>query len=242
MTAPLFSAFRLPALSAAALAAAALGWATAASAVQPPAPAADAAGAEPEREGRASAIFAGGCFWCMESPFDKLDGVISTTSGYTAGRLENPTYYQVTTGRTGHAEAIQVVYDPSKVSYETLLQVFWRNIDPFQKNRQFVDRGNQYRTGIYYAPDQKAAAEASLKEVEKRFDRKVATELEPAGPFYEAEEYHQNFYVTNPARYNSYAAACGRVPGLKKLWGEEAGGVQIIKEHNARAAGSPSAE
>ncbi|QDT15509.1 peptide-methionine (S)-S-oxide reductase MsrA [Alienimonas californiensis] len=243
MTALACSARRLPILSAAALAAAALAWAPAASAVQPPLPTADAAEGTGEQDGRASAIFAGGCFWCMESPFDKLDGVISTTSGYTAGRLEDPTYYQVTTGRTGHTEAIKVVYDPQKVSYETLLNVFWRNVDPFQQNRQFVDRGNQYRTGVYYTPEQKAAAEASLKQVQQRFDRKVATELAEAGPFYEAEAYHQDFYKTNPARYNAYAASCGRVEGLNKIWGEEAGGASIIQEHNAKAAaGTPAAE
>ncbi|MEM9703638.1 MAG: peptide-methionine (S)-S-oxide reductase MsrA [Planctomycetota bacterium] len=183
------------------------------------------------------AIFGGGCFWCLEKPFDKLEGVISTTSGYTAGNVKDPTYYQVSAGFTGHTEAMKIVFDPEKIDYETLLGMFWRNIDPFQVNGQFVDKGTQYRTAICYTtPEQKKIAEKTLKEVEKRFDRTVATELLPASEFYDAEDYHQNFYVKSPVRYNSYRAACGRDPRLKELWGDEAGGKKILEKHSKKAA------
>jgi peptide-methionine (S)-S-oxide reductase len=166
----------------------------------------------------AKATFAGGCFWCMEPPFDKLEGVISTTSGYTGGQKENPTYEEVSAGGTGHAESVQVVYDPTKVSYEDLLNVFWKNIDPTVKDQQFCDHGNQYRTAIfYYSDEQKQLAEASKEKVAERFDN-VYTEIVPASTFYPAEEYHQDYYQKNPLRYKFYRTTCGRDSRLEKLW------------------------
>jgi peptide-methionine (S)-S-oxide reductase len=184
----------------------------------PAAPAAGAAALE-------RATFAGGCFWCMEAPFDELEGVASTTSGYTGGRVEDPTYEQVSAGGTGHAEAVQVLYDPERVSYEELLRVFWRNVDPTDAGGQFCDRGNQYRTGIFYhSEEQKRQAEATKRELEGRFDRPVVTPIEAAGAFYPAEEYHQDFYDKSPIRYKVYRTGCGRDRRLEELWGEEAGG------------------
>jgi len=171
------------------------------------------------------ATFAGGCFWCMEPPFDKLDGVISTTSGYTGGHQANPTYKQVSAGSTGHTEAIQIEYDPAKVSYEELLAVFWKNIDPTTENRQFCDHGSQYRSGIFYHNDaQKNAAEKSLNKLNqtKPFDEPVVTELTSASTFYPAEDYHQDYYQKNPLRYKYYRYACGRDQRLEKLWGDSA--------------------
>jgi peptide-methionine (S)-S-oxide reductase len=171
------------------------------------------------------ATFAGGCFWCMEPPFDKLDGVISTTSGYTGGHLANPTYKQVSAGSTGHTEAIQIEYDPKKISYEKLLTVFWYNIDPTTANSQFCDHGSQYRSGIFYHDDkQKNAAEKSLNNLKqaKSFDEAVVTEITPASTFYPAEEYHQDYYQKNPLRYKYYRYSCGRDQKLEKLWGESA--------------------
>ena len=183
--------------------------------------------APPVPEGRAVATFAGGCFWCMEPPFDKVDGVESTTSGYTGGDDRHPTYKDVSAGRTHHAEAVRVVYDSGKVSYEELLYVFWRNIDPTTADRQFCDWGDQYRTAIYYHDEaQKAAADASKREVSEhgRLPAPVLTEIEPAGAFWVAEEYHQDFYDKSPLRYKSYRAGCGRDARLEQLWGNEAGG------------------
>ncbi len=174
---------------------------------------------------QASAIFAGGCFWCMEPPFDKLDGVISTTSGYTGGSVPNPTYKQVSAGGTGHAESVRVVYDPSKVSYDQLVDVFWHNVDPTQVDGQFCDHGNQYRTAIFYATDQqKQIAEQSLAALEKDkpFEGKIVTEIVPAMTFYPAEDYHQNYYQNNPLRYKYYRWACGRDQRLTDLWGDMA--------------------
>lgn len=175
-------------------------------------------------EGRTErAIFAGGCFWCMEHPFDELDGVISVTSGYTGGHKANPTYEEVSAGYTGHAEAVRVVYDPSKIAYEKLLDVFWRNIDPTVANRQFCDVGDQYRSAIFYAgPLQKAAAEKSRTALDasKRFSTPVKTQVVEASVFYPAEEYHQQYYKKNPIRYRYYRASCGRDGRLKELWGE----------------------
>ena len=171
------------------------------------------------------ATFAGGCFWCMEPPFDKVEGVISTTSGYTGGNKVNPTYKQVSSGSTGHAEAIQIEYDPAKVSYEELLAVFWKNIDPTTENRQFCDNGSQYRSGIFYHNDaQKNAAEKSLNKLNqtKPFDEPVVTEITSATTFYPAEEYHQDYYQKNPLRYKYYRFACGRDSRLEKIWGESA--------------------
>ncbi len=175
---------------------------------------------------RAVATFAGGCFWCMEPPYDKLDGVISTTAGYAGGPERNPSYRQVAAGLTGHAEVVQVVYDPGRVSYDTLLRVFWRNIDPFAVDRQFCDSGAQYRSAIFYHDDaQHAAAEASLAEVAARFDEAVATRIEPVGDtFHAAEDYHQDYYQKNPVRYRYYRYNCGRDRRLEQVWGAEAGG------------------
>jgi len=184
----------------------------------PAVPAADAAALE-------RATFAGGCFWCMEAPFDELEGVASTTSGYTGGRVEDPTYEQVSAGGTGHAEAVQVLYDPERVSYEELLRVFWRNVDPTDDGGQFCDRGNQYRTGIFFhSEEQRRLAEASKRELEGRFERPVVTPIEAAGAFYAAEEYHQDFYDKSPIRYKVYRTGCGRDRRLEELWGDEAGG------------------
>jgi len=169
------------------------------------------------------ATFAGGCFWCMEQPFDVLDGVVSTTSGYTGGDTENPTYEEVSSGTTGHAEAVQILYDPKKISYAELLNVFWRNVDPTNPNGQFVDRGRQYRPAIFYHDEQqRAAAEKSRDELEKsgRFKGPIKTEIVKAGPFYNAEDYHQDYYKKNPIRYKFYRGRSGRDDFLKKTWGE----------------------
>ena len=175
----------------------------------------------------AKATFAGGCFWCMEAPFDVLPGVISTTSGYIGGTKKNPTYQEVSSGRTGHAEAVQVVYDPKKISYDKLLEVFWRNIDPTVKDQQFCDVGSQYRTGIFYHDEvQKKAAEASKAVLQKSkpFKGDLLTEITAATEFTPAEDYHQDFYIKNPTRYKFYRAGCGRDSRLKELWGAAAGG------------------
>jgi peptide-methionine (S)-S-oxide reductase len=170
----------------------------------------------------ATATFAGGCFWCVEADFDKVTGVISTTSGYIGGHTTNPTYEDVGRGGTGHAEAVEIVYDPAKVSYEKLLDVFWHNIDPLVKDRQFCDRGDQYRTVIFYHGDaQKTAAEASKKTVEARFKQPIETEIVAAGPFTKAEDYHQDYYLKNPVRYKFYRFNCGRDARLEELWGKK---------------------
>ena len=170
-----------------------------------------------------TAIFAGGCFWCMEPPFDKLNGVVSTTSGYTSGHQKNPTYRQVSAGTSGHTEAIEIVFDPKKVSYEKLLEVFWLNIDPLNGKGQFCDFGSQYRTGIFYVDDdQQKLAEKSREEIIEKLGKPVATEITAATEFYPAEDYHQNYYQVNPVRYNYYRWSCGRDQQLKELWGEQA--------------------
>ena len=177
--------------------------------------------------GDAVATFAGGCFWCMEPPYDKLPGVVATISGYTGGRKVNPTYEEVSSGSTGHAESVTVVYDPKKVTYEKLLDVFWHNIDPTVKDRQFCDGGNQYRTAIFYHDEaQRKAAEASKAALEKSkpFKEPIVTQIVMAGPFYPAEDYHQDFYTKNPVRYQLYRSGCGRDARLKQLWGDQAGG------------------
>ena len=174
----------------------------------------------------AVAIFAGGCFWCMEGPFDVLDGVVSTTSGYIAGTKKDPTYEEVSSGRTGHTEAVQVVYDPAKVTYEKLLDVFWHNIDPTVKNRQFCDSGSQYRSGIFYVNEtQKKAADASKAVLDKSkpFKEPIVTEITAATVFYPAEDYHQDYYLKNPVRYRYYRQGCGRDARLKEIWGSKAG-------------------
>jgi peptide methionine sulfoxide reductase msrA/msrB len=167
------------------------------------------------------ATFAGGCFWCTESDFEKIDGVIEVVSGYTGGRIENPTYQQVSAGGTGHAEAIEVHYDPSKVGYKELLDVFWRVIDPTDAGGQFVDRGSQYRSGIFYHDDeQRRLAEASKAELAQsgRFDKPIITEIVPATRFYRAEEYHQDYYKKRPMRYMTYRYGSGRDQFLKRTW------------------------
>jgi peptide-methionine (S)-S-oxide reductase len=179
----------------------------------------------PPPDGAARATFAGGCFWCMEKPFDTIPGVRSTTSGYAGGKVKNPTYQQVSAGVTGHAEVIQVVYDPAKVSYEELLEVFWRNIDPVDGGGQFCDRGTQYRTGVFYEDQaQKAAAEASKRRLDASgtLPRKIVTEITPLEAFYPAEDYHQNYYMRNAGHYMRYRAGCGRDRRLKELWGAAA--------------------
>lgn len=167
-----------------------------------------------------TAVFAGGCFWCMQPPFEELEGVISITVGYTGGSKVNPTYKEVSAGGTGHAESVQVVFDPARISYEKLLEVFWENIDPTVKDRQFCDYGHQYRTAIfYYNDEQKRLAEASKEKIVKRFGA-VYTEIVPASTFYPAEEYHQDYHKKNPIRYNYYRTTCGRDRRLEELWGK----------------------
>jgi len=173
----------------------------------------------------AKATFAGGCFWCVEADFDKVPGVISTTSGYTGGTVANPTYEQVSSKSTGHAEAVQIVYDSAKVSYEQLLDRYWHSIDPTTKDAQFCDHGSPYRT-VIFANDsaQLNAAKASLEALQKNkpFKEPIVTEIVLAGPFYAAEEYHQDYYRKNPLRYQYYRSACGRDARLKQLWGDKA--------------------
>jgi peptide-methionine (S)-S-oxide reductase len=183
------------------------------------------AGAVGSDAARADATFAGGCFWCMEGPFEALPGVVSVTSGYTGGSKKNPTYQEVSAGTTGHAEAVRIVYDPSKLSYQRLLEVFWRNVDPLTPNAQFCDHGSQYRSAIFVHDEaQRQAAEASRRQVEGRFpQKKVVTEIVAATTFYAAEEYHQDFYKKEPVRYQTYRQGCGRDRRLRELWGDEAG-------------------
>lgn len=175
-------------------------------------------------DGLAEATFAGGCFWCMEPPYDKLDGVKETISGYTGGRTANPTYEQVSAGGTGHAEVVRVVYDPAVVTYEALVDVFWKNVDPFAKNRQFCDAGDQYRSAIFYHDSaQRRAAEATKAAHEERFGRPIATQIVPVTEFTPAEEYHQDYYTKNPVRYKFYRWNCGRDARLVEVWGENDG-------------------
>lgn len=172
----------------------------------------------------AKATFAGGCFWCMEPPYDDLDGVVSTTSGYIDGQTANPTYKQVTTGKTGHTEAVQIVYDPARVSFEKLVEVFWRNIDPTDASGQFCDRGNQYRSTLFYHDEaQRRIAENSKAalEADKPFKAAIVTPIVAASTFYAAEQYHQDYYVKNPVRYKIYRNGCGRDRRLDSLWGEQ---------------------
>lgn len=174
----------------------------------------------------AKATFAGGCFWCMETAFEGMEGVVSVTSGYTGGRTEKPTYEQVSSGGTGHAEAVQVVYDPAKIDYARLLHIFWRNIDPTSAKGQFCDRGDQYRSAIFYHDaSQKRASEASKLAIEasKRLREPIVTEIVPFSTFYPAEEYHQDYYKKNPLRYKIYRFGCGRDKRLSEIWGDEAG-------------------
>lgn len=176
-----------------------------------------------DASGLATATFAGGCFWCMEQPFDALPGVAATTSGYTGGSVENPTYYQVSNGDTGHVEAMQVSYDPTKVTYNTLLDTFWHNIDPLDSRGQFCDKGSQYRSAIFYeTPEQQALAEETKQTLADQFNEEVATDILPAATFYPAEDYHQNYYKTRPVRYKVYRYGCGRDQRLSEVWGNAA--------------------
>ncbi|TAL27167.1 MAG: peptide-methionine (R)-S-oxide reductase [Nitrospirae bacterium] len=193
---------------------------------------ADAATAKSEK-----ATFAGGCFWCMEHPYDELPGVISVTSGYTGGHKKNPTYEEVSAGGTGHTESVQVVYDPAKVSYDTLLNVFWHNIDPTAKDRQFCDAGSQYRSAILYHDEQQrqlALKSRELIERTKTFKEPVVTEIVQATVFYPAEEYHQHYYKKNPIRYKFYRTNCGRDRRLKDLWGDAAGKFKPISDPSSK--------
>ena len=180
------------------------------------------AAAVPPQAGLAKATFAGGCFWCVESDFDKVPGVMSTTSGYIGGKVANPTYEQVSAKTTGHAEAVEIVFDPKRVSYEQLLEYFWRTIDPTTRDRQFCDAGSPYRTAVFvHDAAQLAAAKASLAALErsKPFKEPIVTEVVLAGPFYAAEDYHQDYYKKNPVRYKYYRTSCGRDDRLVQLWG-----------------------
>jgi len=173
---------------------------------------------------RAVATFAGGCFWCVESDFDHVPGVLSTTSGYTGGKVTNPTYDQVSAGGTGHAESVEVAYDPRKVSYVQLLDYFWHHIDPTVKDQQFCDHGNQYRTAIFvHSDEERKLAEDSKKKVEAELKKPIYTEIDQAGPFYKAEDYHQDFYLKNPTKYKFYRWNCGRDQRIEQIWGTHKG-------------------
>lgn len=168
-----------------------------------------------------TAVFAGGCFWCMHAEFEGTDGVSKVTSGYTGGTVKNPTYEQVSSGETGHVEAIEVQFDPAKISYEKLLDIFWSNVDPFDPSGQFCDKGSQYAAGIFTLDgEQEKLAAASKEKVEKKYGKKVASFIKPAAEFYAAEDYHQSYYKKNPVRYGMYKAGCGRKAQLEKLHGE----------------------
>src|ERR1041384_5256096 len=170
--------------------------------------------------GEALATFAGGCFWCVESDFDHVPGVISTTSGYTGGKSANPTYHEVSAGGTGHAESVEVIYDPKKVTYAQLLDYFWRHVDPTVKDQQFCDHGSQYRTAIYvHNAEERKLAEESKKKIEAQLKKPIYTEIADAGKFYPAEEYHQDFYVKNATKYKFYRWNCGRDQRLEQIWG-----------------------
>ena len=176
----------------------------------------------PAPAGLAKATFAGGCFWCVESDFDKVPGVVSTTSGYTGGKLANPTYEQVSAKGTGHAEAVEIVFDPKRVSYAQLVEYFWHTIDPTTKDRQFCDAGSPYRTAIFAhdaAQFAIAAASRAALEKSKPFKEPIVTEVAMAGPFYAAEDYHQDYYLKNPLRYKYYRTSCGRDARITQLWG-----------------------
>lgn len=171
----------------------------------------------------AKAYFAGGCFWCMEEVFEKVEGVLAVTSGYMGGQKANPTYEEVSAGNTGHAETVEVLYDPARISYQQLLDHFWKNVDPLTPNAQFCDHGSQYRSAIFYSSEEeRRLAEASKQAIvqSKRFTQPIVTEIVPATSFYKAEEYHQDFYKKNPIRYKFYKTTCGRAQRLEQLWGK----------------------
>ena len=171
---------------------------------------------------RATAIFAGGCFWCVEADFDKVPGVLSTTSGYIGGHVPNATYAQVSSGGTGHTEAVEVAYDPRKVSYAQLVDFFWKTIDPTVRNRQFCDNGDMYRTAIFVRnAEERRLAEDTKKKVEAQLKAPVYTQIADTGPFYKAEDYHQDFYLKNATKYKFYRWNCGRDQRLEQLWGKK---------------------
>jgi peptide-methionine (S)-S-oxide reductase len=185
---------------------------------------AGAAAAQAPKPGQAVATFAGGCFWCVESDFDHVPGVLQTISGYTGGRVANPTYHQVSAGGTGHAESVEVVYDPGKVTYQQLLTYFWHHVDPTVKDQQFCDHGNQYRTAIFVHNDEeRKLAEASKKKVEAELKKPIYAEIVAAGPFYKAEDYHQDYYKKNPVQYKFYRWNCGRDQRIEQIWGTHKG-------------------
>jgi len=187
-------------------------------------PSAGTVAATPVADGQQAAVFAGGCFWCMEKPFEHYEGVLSVESGYTGGPEKNPTYADVGYHRTGHFEAIRVVYDPKLTSYETLLSSFWHNIDPTDSKGQFCDKGHQYTTAIFTSdPQEKKLAESTKKKVAKQLGESVVTEILDEAVFWVAEDYHQDYYKKNPANYNGYRRGCGRDARLKQLWGNDAG-------------------
>lgn len=177
--------------------------------------------AKPETDKRATAIFAMGCFWCAEADFEKVDGVVDVVSGYTGGRVRNPSYEQVSAGGTGHYEAVLVTYDPSKVNYSDLLSVFWRNVDPFDAEGQFCDKGESYRAAIFPSSvAERKAADASREYLVAHFKRDLATRIITRAPFYRAEDYHQDYYKKNPLRYRYYRSRCGRDDRLAEVWGK----------------------
>jgi peptide-methionine (S)-S-oxide reductase len=171
-----------------------------------------------------TATFAGGCFWCMEPPYDKIDGVASTTSGFAGGQEVDPSYREVAMGNTSHTETVQVIYDSTRVSYERLLRVYWHNVDPFDGGGQFCDRGSQYRPAIFaHTAQQRRLAQQSKKTVAAQFTRDIAVQIQPLDAFYSAEQYHQNYYKKNPGRYKNYRRGCGRDARLREIWGDAAG-------------------
>ena len=175
------------------------------------------------QEGLETATFAGGCFWCVEADFDKVPGVVETVSGYTGGAVENPTYEQVSAGGTGHREAVRITYDPARVGYRELLAAFWRSVDPTDPGGQFCDRGESYTTAIFvHDAEQRRLAERSRAAAEAELGREIVTPIEEAGPFYPAEDYHQNYYEKNPVSYRFYRWSCGRDARVEDLWGEAA--------------------
>lgn len=200
------------------------------------------AAALPAAAENAVAIFAGGCFWCMEPPYDELDGVAETVSGYTGGHAEAPTYEEVTAGGTGHFEAVRVTYDPERVSFVELADVFWRNIDPFDDGGQFCDRGSSYRAAIFHGDEaEREVAEAGKADIEARFDRRMATRILPAAAFYPAEDYHQDYYQKNPLRYRYYRFSCRRDARLDAVWGADRERAPRLAEA-AAAADDPVAD
>lgn len=183
--------------------------------------------APPPPPGQQTAVFAGGCFWCMIRPFQELPGVTQVISGYTGGTVANPTYQQVSGGQTGHKEAVRVNFDPAQIGFQRLLDVFWRNIDPLDAGGQFCDRGNEYTSAIFAGPGQRTASEAAKQAVQQRLGQPIKTEILDVASFYAAEDYHQDYHAKNPIRYRYYRLTCGRDARLQQVWGDEAGGATV---------------